>query len=234
MQVLFPGSKILNLSQFCFRVINAGPKKNESCCSRFDDDSLHKRIKMMQIKINLLQQCCPSPPKAIGAMSLAPFLALQSFVVPPTTRLLLEILPGHSTHLSGTFSYVSGSDEQRRVAVSLMKAKALYTALSMATLGVALDKAASLTQPQIRKLSQAVLISLELNRAELDLPVCYGYGYHHCESSDKFDDARLIFSQVMTPQTYHGGLETLGGVPRPERCLTHTILVTLVGLKQTC
>ena len=76
--------------------------------------------------------------------------------------------------------------------------------------------------------------SLELIRAELDLPVCYGYGYHHCESSDKFDDARLIFSQDMTPQTYHGRLETLGGVPRPERCLTHTILVTLVGLKQTC
>jgi hypothetical protein len=59
---LYSGAKLLNFSQFCFRVIEGG-KKTESCCSRFDETRWRKRIKMMQIKVVLLMRCCPRPPK---------------------------------------------------------------------------------------------------------------------------------------------------------------------------
>ena len=151
MKVLVEGAKWLNFNQFCYRLIN-GPKKTESCASKFHTDSpppamtsvsiagstsLRKGLKIMQLKINLLHFCCPNPPRVVGAMSKIPFLGLTKLVFPSTMRPVTEVLPGHTTHLSGTFSRVTGYDEHRRNAVQLMKMKALYSAQSLAVLGLA-------------------------------------------------------------------------------------------------
>ena len=147
MKILFEGAEIINFSEHCFRTVD-GPKETEACCSKFQthtDGGFAKRVKEYQIKMNLLRSCCPRPPEVIGAMSKVPFQALSYLILSPSVRVALEILPGHSTHLSGTFSYVSGSPEERRVAVSLMKQKAQYTASSMAMLGFYLRKYIAMT-----------------------------------------------------------------------------------------
>ena len=160
MNCLFEGAEIINFSEHCFRTVD-GPKQTEACCSKFEthtDDGFAKRVKEYQIKMNLLRSCCPLPPDVIGAMSKAPFQALSYLILSPSVRVALEVLPGHSTHLSGTFSYVSGSDEERRVAVSLMKQKAQYTAVSMAMLGFYLRKYVAMTAEERAALPKPKLL----------------------------------------------------------------------------
>jgi hypothetical protein len=95
----------------------------------------------------------------MGAMSKAPFVAMRCLVLPPALRPMLEVLTGHTTHLQGTFARVTGDADQRRVAVSLLKQKAQYSARSCAVLGLSMEMASQLSPSKLAKLPPPVLIS---------------------------------------------------------------------------
>eukprot|EP00966_Prymnesium_polylepis_P304738 7040938-Prymnesium_polylepis.1 len=78
---------------------------------------------------------------------------------PSTMRPVTEVLPGHTTHLSGTFSRVTGSDQHRSDAVQLMKTKALYSARSLAVLGLAMDKFCAMPGSFVVNLQQPSILS---------------------------------------------------------------------------
>lgn len=60
---LYPDAVALNFSQLCARDKKRTKTKPESCCSKFNKERFLKRLKIMQIKIVLLQRLCPHPPK---------------------------------------------------------------------------------------------------------------------------------------------------------------------------
>eukprot|EP00964_Phaeocystis_antarctica_P157181 scaffold127257_cov63-Phaeocystis_antarctica.AAC.1 len=92
-------------------------------------------------------------------MSKAPWLALPRLVLPPTLRVMTEVLPSHTTNLWATYGSGAGGKRSPQVRLSLAKLKAHYTAHSNAVAALSMDMTALLTADKLAALPAPTLPS---------------------------------------------------------------------------